>query len=48
METARAASSLRDELSDMISRGAGVVSGAGMRGTGSASGRAAGDQAARR
>ena len=42
METARQNSSLRDELTDMISRGVGVVPGAGMgRGAGPAAGRGA-------
>jgi twitching motility protein PilT len=36
METAVGASSLKDELHDMISRGVGVVAGAGMRRTGGA------------
>jgi twitching motility protein PilT len=49
METARQTSSLRDELTDMISRGVGVVAGAGMsRAAGAGNGRGAGDHAARR
>ncbi|MBE3135454.1 MAG: type IV pilus twitching motility protein PilT [Acidobacteria bacterium] len=39
METAMAASSHKDELADMIARGVGVVSGAGMRRPGSAAAR---------
>jgi len=49
LETARQTSSLRDELADMISRGVGVVPGAGMgRGRVGAQGRAAGESGARR
>jgi twitching motility protein PilT len=49
LETARMTSSLRDELSDMISRGVGVVPGAGMgRGAGAAHGRIAGESGTRR
>jgi twitching motility protein PilT len=49
LETARQTSSLRDELADMISRGVGVVPGAGMgRGPVAAQGRVAGESGARR
>ena len=49
LETARMTSSLRDELADMISRGVGVVPGAGMgRGPGAAHGRASAEHGARR
>jgi twitching motility protein PilT len=49
LETARQTSSLRDELADMISRGVGVVPGAGMgRGPATAQGRVAGESGARR
>jgi twitching motility protein PilT len=49
LETARQTSSLRDELVDMISRGVGVVPGAGMgRAGGPANGRAAAEHGARR
>jgi twitching motility protein PilT len=49
LETARQTSSLRDELADMISRGVGVVAGAGMgRPAGATHGRAAAEHGARR
>jgi len=49
LETARMTSSLRDELADMISRGVGVVPGAGMgRGPAAPHGRAAADHGGRR
>ena len=49
LETARMTSSLRDELADMISRGVGVVPGAGMgRPTGATHGRAAAEHGGRR
>ncbi len=49
METARQTSSLRDELADMISRGVGVVAGAGLnRPAGPRNGRGAAEHAARR
>jgi twitching motility protein PilT len=49
LETARQTSSMRDELNDMISRGVGVVPGAGLgRGDGSAPGRAPAGSGARR
>ncbi len=49
METARQTSSLRDELADMISRGVGVVAGAGLnRPAGPGNGRGAAEHAARR
>ncbi len=36
MNTARSASSLKDELTEMINRGVGVVAGAGLRRPGAA------------